>query len=185
MIRTQAAHDPRPRSARARRRWGLVAALVAALAGAGLGLRARLSPPADLPAIQAMLREGRLAEADGQLRRRLARTPDDGTAWLTLGVLRHMQGRDAEAMAAFGRVRAPAAAVAGAKTLVGEAYFRERRAADTERAFREAVAADPGAVDALRRLVYLLDVERRTDEARASLWDLYRATMDPRHLITL
>jgi tetratricopeptide (TPR) repeat protein len=146
----------------------------------------RLKGSADsVPVIQELIRERQYDEAGRRLERLLTRSPEDGASWLTLGGLRGVQGRDDEALAAFARVKGPTGAVARARALVGEIHLNRHEAAAAESALREAVDSDPSAVEPRRRLVYLLELERRADEARVVLWDLYRLARDPRHLITL
>jgi tetratricopeptide (TPR) repeat protein len=163
----------------------ITAVLVALVVTAGmvrwLGPRSR----DDRATIQALIGQRRYDEAGRRLERLLARSPEDGETWLTLGGLRGVQGRDDEALRAFAAVKDPPRAKATARTLMGEIDLKRRDAAEAERVLREAAEADPDAVDARRRLVYLLDLERRSDEARAVLWELYRITGDARHLITL
>jgi tetratricopeptide (TPR) repeat protein len=149
-------------------------------------VRGRLAGARDsLAEIQESIQNRRYDEAGGRLERLLARAPDDSMAWLTLGGLRGLQGRDDKALEAFRKVKRPDEALARSRTLMAEILLKRHEAAKAEGALREAAKADPNSVDARRRLVYLLDLERRSDEARVTLWELYRITSDPRHLITL
>src|SRR5262249_6794771 len=58
-------------------------------------------------------------------------------------------------------------------------------AAEAEQAFRAAARARATAVDARRRLVFLLVLEQRVDEAQIVLRALYAQARDMRDLITL
>ena len=69
--------------------------------------------------------------------------------------------------------------------MAGEVWARRNRIAEAEEAFRDAAKADPKATEPRSRLVFLLTVQDRPDEARPVLWELYRLTRDPRHLVTL
>ena len=138
-----------------------------------------------LEAIQEDVRHQHYDRAVRGLERLLARRPGDGPAWLMLGGVRALQGLDDQALAAFGNVRAPENARAQARALAAEILLKNHRAADAERSLREAIEADPKTVEPRRRLVYLLELERRIPEARVLLLELYRLTLDARHLITL
>ena len=69
--------------------------------------------------------------------------------------------------------------------LIGESAIKHHDLPAAEHAFRTSAEHAPGAVDPRRRLVYLLTLGQRQDEARTLLWDLYRLTGDPRHLATV
>ena len=69
-----------------------------------------------------------------------------------------------------------------AQTLIGEIAIKRRRIAEAERIFRGALEHDRRAVEPLRRLVYILVLERRPADARSVLRRLYSITRDPRHL---
>jgi enediyne biosynthesis protein E4 len=135
--------------------------------------------------IQGAAAQRRWAEAEAGLARWLERSPDDGAAWLMLGGIRDIQGRADEALAAYRKVRRPEPARVQALTLAGEIHLRGHEAAAAERAFRDASLSDSKAVGPRRRLAFLLSLERRTDEARAMLWEIYQITGDPRDLATL
>jgi len=173
-------------SSELRRRPGSRRALGAAviLAAASILGYVRWSP-APGPAwreIESAIAARRWADAEAALRRRLGARPDDRDAGLLLGELLFDRGRGDEALPALQRIDQGHPGWARAQTLIGEIAIRQRRIADAERAFRLAAEHDRGAVEARRRLVYILSLERRTAEARSVLRDLYRATRDPRHL---
>ena len=136
-------------------------------------------------AIHQVMEARRWPEAAGLLERWLARTPEDGRAWLLLGTVRDAQGRPEEALAALRRVAEGDPGWPLAQSTMGEVALRRGDAAGAERAFRRAADRDPNAVDPRRRLVYLLSLQWRIGEAQAMLWELYRLTDDPRHLNSL
>ncbi len=144
-----------------------------------------VSPEDEMAAIRSAIGAKRYDRAEAMLVRRLARAPEDDTGWLMLGSLRAIGGRDDQAMAAFDRVHGPGPAWTQARTQLAEVQIRKRDAAGAERTLREVVERDPKAIDARRRLVYLLSLEVRNEEAIAVLRELYRLAPDSRHLITL
>ncbi len=167
------------------RRWWPAAAvlLVAALAAA---LWPRRDPPSrQWTAIEAAIRGRRWPEAEARLVPWLERSPDDGQARLRLGGVLAFEGRHAEAVAALGRIGPTDPAWLPAQTLLGESWMQLHELTKAERAFRAATEGSPTAVDPRRRLVYVLTLSQRGDEARPILWDLYRLTADPRQLATL
>ena len=166
------------------RRWWLVAAVVAALAAASTWfLRDR--PTKRWAAIEAAIQGRRWPEAEARLLAWLSRAPDDAQAWLRLGGVLAFEGRDTEAIEAFGHVKPADPAWLPAQMMVGESWLKLREMTRAEKAFRSAVEGSPTAVDPRRRLVYILTLAQRNDEARPILWDLYRLTHDPRQLATL
>jgi tetratricopeptide (TPR) repeat protein len=136
-------------------------------------------------AIEAAIASRRWSEAEAQLRPWLRSHPGDGKAWLRLGGVLAFEGREGAAIDAFEHIVATDAAWPTARMLIGENAIKHHDLPAAERAFRDAVAHAPGAVDPRRRLVYLLTLAQRQDEARTILWDLYRMTGDPRHLATI
>ena len=177
-------HGPAGRSRRVR-----VAAVGALLVGlslaAWLAFARKALPPVDLPSIRSAIEAKRFDEAEAGLVRRLDGGPVDDQAWLMLGSLRGIAGRDDGALAAFDRVRGPGPIYSQARTQAAEIFLRKCDASQAEEALRDAADRDPRAFDARRRLAYLLSLEVRNDEARSVLWELYRIVPDPRHLVTL
>ena len=139
----------------------------------------------DLAAIRSAIGERRFDEAGAGLLRRLRRSPSDESARLMLGGLRLIEGRDEEARVLFEAIRGPGAAWSQAQNQLAEIWIRRRRAAEAERILVEVVAADPSNAEARRRLVYLLNLEARDDEARVVLRELYRLAPDRRHLVMM
>jgi tetratricopeptide (TPR) repeat protein len=163
-------------------KWVLAPAFVlAALATIGIWL-ARHTREASW---QAILRAADLkhwADVEAGLRRWLTQSPQDRNAWAMLGGLLFDQGRDDEAFAALRRVREVDEGWLHSQTLIGEIAIRHHRIAEAERIFRAAAQHDLRAIEPLRRLIYILILERRPAEARSVLWRLYEITRDPRDL---
>ncbi len=176
--------SPRQR-ARRHAAWALLGLVAASAALIWEGSKRSGRIDGDLSAIREAIERKQYAEAQAALTRRLARLPEDGSAWLMLGGVLGVQGRDPEAEAAFDRVRLPEAAWVQARTLTAEILIRRRDARGAERVLREVADRVPSAVDARRRLAYLLALGMRNEEARAVLWELYKLSPDPRHLVTL
>src|SRR5262249_19698677 len=86
------------------------------------------------------------------------------------------------ALVALRRVGGGDGAWVHAQTRLAEIAIRRRRLAEAEGILRGAVGRDRRAVAPLRKLVYILVLERRTAEARSMLRLLYEATRDPRQL---
>jgi tetratricopeptide (TPR) repeat protein len=99
-----------------------------------------------------------------------------------LGGLLFDRGRNHEALSALRRVREEDEGWLHSQTLIGEIAIRQHRIAEAERILGGAAQRDRRAIEPLRRLVYLLFLERRPAEARPLLWRLYKITRDPRHL---
>ncbi|MFO0908917.1 MAG: FG-GAP-like repeat-containing protein [Isosphaeraceae bacterium] len=136
-------------------------------------------------AVQSRIQQRQYAEARATLLAHLSHDASDDSAWLMLGGLEGLEGRDEEALAAFGHVEKPGPARAQARALQGELYLKQHDAPRAEHALRAAMDDDPKSIPPRLRLVYLLQLEQRTEEARRLLWELYDATHDARHLITL
>jgi tetratricopeptide (TPR) repeat protein len=163
----------------------LLGAVVAgAIPVAWLMLRGN-APEQQWTAIETAIAERRWTLAESQLRPWLRLHPDDGKAWLRLGGVLAFAGRDADSVDAFQHVGASDPAWPVARTLIGENALAHHDLPAAEQAFRGVAEHSPAAVDPRRRLVYLLTLTQRQDEARAILWDLYRLTGDPRHLATI
>jgi tetratricopeptide (TPR) repeat protein len=124
----------------------------------------------------------RWADVEAGLRHWLRQNPKDGNAWAMLGGLLFDRGREHEALSALRRVREVDDGWLHSQTLIGEIAIRQHRIAEAERIFAGAAQSNRPAIEPLRRLVYILSLERRPAEARSVLWRLYRITRDPRHL---
>ncbi|HEX8202378.1 MAG TPA: tetratricopeptide repeat protein, partial [Isosphaeraceae bacterium] len=163
-------------------RW-LAGLVIVVVALAAVGLRGRVAPPQERwQAIQEAVRQGRWDEAEARLTGWLGDAPGDGHARLMLGGLLGVRGRDDEARAVLGRIPAADAAWPRAQEALGELALKRHDAPGAERAFRAAAARDRRAVEPRRRLVYLLMLQQRSEEARAVLRELYGLDPDPRHL---
>ncbi|WP_165251128.1 FG-GAP-like repeat-containing protein [Paludisphaera soli] len=175
----------------ARRRVWRVALVLVVLAAVAVGAAfwlaasARDSRPADsMAAIRAAASQGRWAEVDGRLARWIEAHPGDGEARLMRGMLLAGIGKSADAAELLRGVPDSAPERVRAMTTVGEIALRLHDAPEAERAFRQA-AADPKEAEPRRRLIYLLSLQQRHGEARDVLWELFRATRDPRVLSSL
>src|SRR5262245_31680026 len=136
-------------------------------------------------AIEEAVAARRFGDAEARLHRWLGRAPGDGKALLRLGAVLAVQGRDDEAKDVFLRISPGDPAWSQAQRRLGESWLRHGYLREAERAFRNAIADRPRAVEPRRRLVYALTLSQRNDEARTALWDFYRLTRDPRHLVTM
>ena len=136
-------------------------------------------------AIQERISRKDWAEAERLLGRWVAGNPGDGRAWLSLGSVYGMLGREEKAGDAFRRVPAGDPAWGQAQVLLGELAVKGRRCAEAEAIYRGLAEREPKNVKARAGLVHLLLVQRRVDEARVVLWEYYRLTRDPRHLVAL
>jgi tetratricopeptide (TPR) repeat protein len=154
------------------------------LLGFGIWSRERSPEPA-WGSIEEAIAQQRWPDAQAGLERWLRRHPEDGKAWLRVGELRVVKCEDEAALDAFGRVHKSDEAYPLARLQAGEVWVRRRKATPAERAFRDAAASAPNAVDPKRRLVFLLTFEQRRDEARAFLLELYPRTRDLRQLVAL
>ena len=174
-----------------RRRAWRVASAAALILAAGAGaawylLVARPATPADsVAAIRDAAAAGRLGEAEARLDAWLSLHPDDAEATVLRGLMLANRGRLDAALDRLGRVPATAPERAQAAAAMGEVAFRLHDAPRAERAFCEVAARDPFAAEPRRRLVHLLSLEQRHGEARDVLWELFRASGDPRVLASL
>jgi thioredoxin-like negative regulator of GroEL len=161
-------------------------AALAAGALAWLATAARLAGPVPTVAqVRAAAAAGRWAEAESLLRRRLDARPEDGPTRLLLATLLIPRGGRDAALDLLRGVPESDPERARAAALVGELELQARRAAEAERAFREAAARAPADPAPRRRLIYLLSLQQRHGEARDALWDLFRAAPDPNLLADL
>jgi tetratricopeptide (TPR) repeat protein len=162
----------------------LILLMVMGLAAGGLWIRGDSSEK-QWAAIETAIERRGWSEAESRLISWLRWHPDDGKAWLRLGGVRGVAGRGADAVEAFGHVPPSDPAWPIAQVLIGENAITHHDLPRAERAFRTGAEHQPGAFDARRRLVFVLTLTQRHDEARTILWELYRLTRDPRHLATL
>jgi tetratricopeptide (TPR) repeat protein len=160
----------------------LVTAVAAALA---LVWARDAGPAARWRAVETAITQQRWEDARARLAHWLVQFPDDSKARLMYGGVLAQLGRGDEASAAFRAVGASDPNWPRAQLFLGETAIKRHDAAEAEHAFRAAAAADPAAVNPRRRLVFLLVLEQRHDEARAVLRGLYRLTDDVRDLMTL
>jgi tetratricopeptide (TPR) repeat protein len=123
--------------------------------------------------------------AERRLGRWLAGNPGDGRAWLSLGSVYGMLGREGDAGDAYRRVPAGDPAWGRAQVLLAELAVKGHRCAEAEAIYRGVAERNPEDVKARAGLVHLLLIQRRVDEARSVLWEYYLSTRDPRHLVAL
>jgi tetratricopeptide (TPR) repeat protein len=157
------------------------ASILAALIASGCWF----GSPAQVPSwrdIQSAADSRRWADLEAGLRRWLRAYPDDGDAWAMLGDLLFDQGRDPEALTSLRHVEETNPAWGHARTLIAELAIRQRDLAGAERVLRGVAERDRRASEPLRRLVYILNLERRSAEARSVLLRLYEITKDPHYL---
>jgi tetratricopeptide (TPR) repeat protein len=136
-------------------------------------------------AIEGAIAGRRWDDAEARLAHWLARSPGDGKARVIYGGVLERLGRDSEARGVLRGVRADDPSRARAQLLLGELAVKRHDAAEAERAFRDAARADPVAVDPHRRLVFLLVLEQRFEEALGVLRGLYVRTHGARDLVTI
>ncbi|RUL88672.1 FG-GAP-like repeat-containing protein [Tautonia sociabilis] len=158
-------------------------------AAAGLaGLVAWVASPSDEQRwrrIERALEDRRWEEAEAGLSRWLVRHPDDDRARLQWGAVLGALDREEEAREELARVGESSPAWARAQFLLGELAANRHDGAEAERAYREAIGREPGAIEPRVRLLSLMFVQRRAEEACRLLRELDRLTGDPRHLVTL
>ncbi|WP_422931456.1 FG-GAP-like repeat-containing protein [Singulisphaera sp. PoT] len=135
--------------------------------------------------IQAALDRGDWNSVERRLPDWLSENPDHGQGWLTAAALNVARGKPSEALEPLKKVRNEDPSWVYALGMTGELELQLGDAAEAERAFREMAAADPSAIPARKRLVYLYSLELRTAEARSVLWEIYRARPDPSVLAEL
>jgi len=98
---------------------------------------------------------GRAADA-GRLRERLARTPDDGGAWLDLAIAEGNLGRAVEAEAAARRAIDLGLQGSEAHLVLARALQSQRKLDDAERELEVALRERPNYADAQRDYAQLL-----------------------------
>ena len=171
---------PRPRSSII-----LVALALLCVVGLYRVVAMRRGASVTWPEIQSAVQAKKWNSAESLLNRWLTSHSDDGRAWLQLGALRSLQGRDGEAILAFETIKATDPHFAEGRTLCGDLELKQGNARAAEALFRQAIATDSQASHPLRRLIYLLLLEQRAEEARNALWTLHALTRDTATLVTL
>jgi tetratricopeptide (TPR) repeat protein len=166
-------------------RWPVAAVGLLAVLTALWVLTCDATPEARWRAIQERINRKDWPGAERLLGRWVAGHPGDGPAWLNLGSVYGMLGDEERAGGAFRRVPVGDPAWGRAQVLLGELAVRGRRRAEAEAIYRGLAAREPTDLKARAGLVHLLLVQRRVEEARALLWEYYRLTRDPRHLVSL
>lgn len=173
---------PFRRSLRVAATWIVVG--VAAIAAVAWGIARREGPPEEQwRVIRQAIGDRRWDLAEPRLRVWIARHPDDGQGWLSLGGVLGAIGRDDQAAEALGKVPRADPGFAKARVMLGDIALKRGDANEAEAAYRASAEADPLAVVPRGKLLGLLFVQWRKGEARGLLRQLYRLTGDPRHLV--
>jgi tetratricopeptide (TPR) repeat protein len=165
-------------------RWVLIAAAVVVSLVLGFWLRSD-SAEHRWAAIESALQRRGWSEAEPRLQAWLRRSPDDGKAWLRLGGVLGFEGREAQSLEAFEHIKPSDPEWLQAQMQIAEIWLNRRQLTRAEGVLRAASDRDTSAVEPRRRLVYVLTLSQRHDEARSLLWDLFRITHEPRQLATL
>ncbi len=181
---------PAKRKASRRRGWWVAAVLTVVLglsvyAWWFLGAASTPRVQDSLAAIRAAAESGRLPEAGARINRWIEANPKDGQAKLLSGLILATQGRTDDAIKALEAIPETDPMRGQAIGAIGEIAFRGRRARRAELACREAAARDPNAAEPRQRLIHLLSLQLRHGEARDVLWELFRASREPRILSSL
>ena len=167
------------------RRWGRLGIALVAVAVI-LGAWRFVAPGGDdTKAIREAIDGRRWDEAAALLTDWVRGHPEDGRAWVDLATVLEFLDRDDQARAALSRVDDDDPARGLALILLADLAIRRHDRMAAEAAYRDAINRDPGAVEPRSRLVAMLLIQHRIDEATALLWDLHDLTGDPRHLLTL
>jgi tetratricopeptide (TPR) repeat protein len=125
------------------------------------------------------------AEVDRQIGPWIQAHADDGKAYVLLAFVRISQGREAESLESLKTVKPDDPSWITAQNILGDLAFARKDAAESERIYRGLAAKSPQAIPPRQRLVYLYSLQLRTAEARAVLWEMYRAKLDPDQLAEL
>jgi Flp pilus assembly protein TadD len=137
-------------------------------------------PPEDLKPVDSWIARGQLDEAEGLLRARLERSPDQGEARMKLARLLAKREDYLGCARQLHLVPNWSSQKDEALFLEGQSYKTLDRARDSEAAFKACTVADPLHPisrryfdPAARELVGLYVLEGRIDEARQTLWRVY------------
>ncbi|MFO0908191.1 MAG: tetratricopeptide repeat protein [Isosphaeraceae bacterium] len=166
-------------------RAGFVAGLLTAGATVWWTGFLRTDPAKEWNGIEAAAAAGRWELAARHLTTWLDRHPDDRRARLLLGGVLWRIQRDDAARSVLSKIQQGDAEWARSQELLAELALRRHDAPEAERALRAVIHAEPRSTTARRRLIYLLVLEQRNEEARATLEELYALTHDVRDLITM
>lgn len=136
-------------------------------------------------AIEQAVQRQQWDDAERRLASWVARHPDDGRAWLLHGQALTSLGRDDEARQALARIPEDDPSWIQAQMGLGTLATQRHDRIEAERAFRAVMEREPEAIEPKVRLLGLLLIQRRQEEARALLWDVFRQSGDPRQLVSL
>ncbi|MEW4570995.1 tetratricopeptide repeat protein, partial [Tautonia sp. JC769] len=160
---------------------------LASVAGLIVLIRWGLAPSDDRrwEAIEQSVRRQQWGDAERRLAAWVDRHPEDARAWLLRGQALGGLGRDDEARAALRRIPEHDPAWPQAQIGLGTLAMQRHDRIEAERAFRAVIEREPDAIEPKVRLLGLLLIQRRQEEARALLWDVFRRSGDPRQLVSL
>ncbi|WP_169977548.1 FG-GAP-like repeat-containing protein [Tautonia rosea] len=136
-------------------------------------------------AIEQAMQRQQWNDAERRLASWVVEHPNDARACLLLGQALTSLDRDDEAEAALERIPEGDPVWIQAQMGLGTLAMQEHDRVEAERAFRAVLEREPEAVEPKVRLLGLLLVQRRQEEARALLWDVFRISGDPRQLVSL
>jgi tetratricopeptide (TPR) repeat protein len=111
--------------------------------------------------------------------------PDDARARLLMANLVAGRGATTEAAEILRAVPDADPAWPAARMLLADFAQRSFDAPTTEALCRQVIARVPTAADPRSRLIYLYSLQQRPAEAREQLWQLYKASSNPRILVDL
>ncbi|MGE3819268.1 MAG: FG-GAP-like repeat-containing protein [Isosphaeraceae bacterium] len=171
---------------RASRRWKGPGAVLIVIVVAGVVwvvARSESTPEATWRAARQAMDARNWEVAERLLRDWVARRPEDGQGWLSLGSVLGTLGQDEEAARALGKVARDDPRFGGARLLLGDLALKRGDAREAEVAYRASADREPELVAPRGKLLGLLFVQGRKEEAQGLLRELYRLTGDPRHLI--
>ncbi len=127
----------------------------------------------------------RWPEVERLLRDRIQVLPDEGKSRVMLGHLLANTGRTSQAEPILEAVPRSDSAWMNARLILASIAFNRLEAPQAIKLYSEVADQVPEAVEPRQRLIYLLSLELRTEEARERLWELYQTKNDPRILIDL
>lgn len=121
---------------------------------------------------------GEIAKSDEALTRAVNARPDDGEAQFYLGLVRHRQDRNEEALKAFKAAVELDPQSEQARYFLGEVLSRMERFAEAETAYRAAISLKADFVDALYDLGLVLIELEKLEEAAETLRRVVRLKAD-------
>lgn len=144
-----------------------IAVLLALALAPAAAAAQRAAKPAEFDRAAALVREGRVAEAERELNAMLARRPDNAGALNLLGALRAQQGRLDEAETLFARAVRSDPAFAGPHMNLAYLYVLKGEPEKTISELKEVLRLEPDNADAAEKLARLLFSQHHVDEGIA------------------